>query len=181
MNIRELCLGTLHFCDASGYEIKKMFEDSFCHFQNVSIASIYPALAKLEAEGLVRHRIERQEKRPDKKVFSLTARGREAFLDNLSTLRPDEQYRSDFLVLLMFAHLLATETLEALVREQLGNIEAEIRELERASREETLTSGMRFGLDYGLAVKQAKIDFIKTNLKHLLREHRREARHENKA
>ena len=36
---------------ASGYEIKKAFEQSFSHFQAASYGSIYPALAKLTEDS----------------------------------------------------------------------------------------------------------------------------------
>ncbi len=81
MDVRTICLGLLTRGDATGYEIKKRFEgDGFQHFVEASFGSIYPALNRLTDEGLVSVREEAQEKRPDRKVYSITAAGRTAFL-----------------------------------------------------------------------------------------------------
>ena len=47
-------------------------------FWPVNLAAIYPALRKLEEEGLVSHRLERSDEgRPDRKVYEITEAGRE--------------------------------------------------------------------------------------------------------
>ncbi len=81
MDIRTLCLGILTWGDASGYEIKKIFEDRLSYFYEASYGSIYPALTKLTDDGLVSCRAEAQDKRPDKKVYAITPTGRMAFMD----------------------------------------------------------------------------------------------------
>ena len=54
MDVKILCLGVLSRGEASGYEIKKAFEEGpFSHFHQASFGSIYPALNALSAEGLV--------------------------------------------------------------------------------------------------------------------------------
>ena len=71
MDVRTICLGILTRGDATGYEIKNLFEDDgYQHFVEASFGSIYPALNRLTEEGLVSVRAEAQEKRPDRKVYS---------------------------------------------------------------------------------------------------------------
>ena len=54
MSVRTLCLAILNFGDATGYEIRKLStEGKFRYFIEASFGSIYPTLARLEAEGLV--------------------------------------------------------------------------------------------------------------------------------
>ena len=80
MDSKTLCLGALMLGDASGYEIKKLFEEGpFSYFHQTSLGSIYPALGTLMEEGLVTCDERAQEGRPDKKVYSLTDAGRAAF------------------------------------------------------------------------------------------------------
>ena len=126
MDIRSLCLGALMAGDASGYEIRKMFEDGiFSYFQMASLGSIYPALTKLGQDGLVTFTAQEQENRPDKKVYSLTPEGRRTFLRTLFQTRPGEdRYRSDILFLLSFAHELPVELCEALIDEYAARQEA---------------------------------------------------------
>src|SRR3546814_3831085 len=78
MDAKTLCLGVLSRGAASGYEIKKAFEEGpFSHFHQASFGSIYPALNALSADGLVAVRAQAQQKRPAKKIYSLTPKGRD--------------------------------------------------------------------------------------------------------
>ncbi len=53
MDVKTLCLAVLFQGEATGYEIKKAFEEGpFAHFQRASFGSIYPALSKLLVEEL---------------------------------------------------------------------------------------------------------------------------------
>ena len=72
MDVRTLCLGVLSFGDATGYEIKKYFEEAFSHFFVAGYGSIYPALAELAEEGLVRVRDQIGDRRAGAKVYQLT-------------------------------------------------------------------------------------------------------------
>jgi len=171
MDINNLCLGTLCLTEASGYEIKKMFEESFSHFQAVSFGSIYPALARLSEQGLVSFRKETQEKRPTKKVFSITPEGRQHFFNNLMQTEPAEQYRSDFMVLMMFAHMLPEERLEEIMQTQIGLVTAELEILKGIiSGCCQLTPGMRFTLEYGIAANTAVLELMLRRHKPLLKE-----------
>ncbi|MES9900318.1 MAG: PadR family transcriptional regulator [Sedimenticola sp.] len=156
MDINNLCLGALSLGEASGYQIKKMFEKQFSHFQAASFGSIYPALAKLTEQGLVSFREETQEKRPTKKVFSITPAGRQQFAKNLRETEPSEQYRSDFMVLMTFAHLLPQERLTEVLERQTAQIKAELETLQEIyANNQRLTCGMRFTLEYGITVNQS--------------------------
>ncbi len=175
MDISNLCLGALTFCEASGYEIKKMFESSFSHFQAVSFGSIYPALARLSEQGLVTYREETQEKRPNKKVFSITTEGRKQFLENLTKAEPTEQHRSDFLMLMMFAHLLPPERLEEIMQTQINQLEAELTTLRETTGEHgELTSGMRFTIEYGITAYSAVLSLMLQRRDQLLKDIARE-------
>lgn len=119
MDVRTLCLGALMGGEATGYEIRKMFDDgTFSHFQIASLGSIYPALTKLTQDGLVTFVEHEQENKPDKKVYNLTSEGRRTFLRTLLQTRPGEdRYRSDILFMLTFAEEMPIELTEALIDE----------------------------------------------------------------
>lgn len=171
MNIDSLCLGILSLNEASGYEIKKTLENSFSHFQAASYGSIYPALAKLTDAGFVHFREEPQEKRPTKKVFSITPNGQEHFFRVLMETTPSDQYRSDFLVLMMFAHLQPLERLRELLQQQSDNIQTELEILQKIIREcPTLTAGVRFTLEYGIAANQSLLNLMQERSASLLEE-----------
>jgi PadR family transcriptional regulator AphA len=61
MNIRTICLAILAHGEASGYDLKKNWEDGpFSYLGGASFGSIYPALARLEQDGLIKSREETQ-------------------------------------------------------------------------------------------------------------------------
>ncbi len=169
MDIRTLCLGALSLGDATGYDIKKLFDEAFSHFFAAGYGSIYPALEKLAEEGKVAYDRQQQEKRPDRKVFRITATGREAFITELIDTPPREKLRSEFLVLMFFAHLLPPQRLAAVLQERLDESQRELAILEELARRE-LPAGMKFTIHYGQAITQAAIVCIKENQARLIRD-----------
>lgn len=131
MDIKTLCLGVLTQGDASGYDIKKHFECVFSHFFVAGFGSIYPALTELARDGLVTCREETQANRPDRKVYALTPKGRAQFEQSLMETPPRHRVRSEFFVLLHFAHLLPVERLEAILDMRIGESTVLLHELQR--------------------------------------------------
>jgi DNA-binding PadR family transcriptional regulator len=79
MDVKFPILGFLKEAEATGYDLKNRFHDPIGFFYRVSDGSIYPALKKLARDGLVTLRRERQGRRT-RKVYAITARGREHFM-----------------------------------------------------------------------------------------------------
>ncbi len=104
MNVRTICLAILYDGDSTGYEIRKLsVEGEYAYFIDASFGSIYPALAKLEAEGLVTSHVEQQDGKPAKKIYSITETGRRAFINSLFEKLGDDEFRSQFLLFARFA------------------------------------------------------------------------------
>ncbi|MCB0829967.1 MAG: PadR family transcriptional regulator [Solirubrobacterales bacterium] len=76
MALKHAVLAALTSEEGSGYELSKRFDVSVANFWPASAQQVYRELDRLEAEGLVRARTVRQQKRPDKRVFRITADGR---------------------------------------------------------------------------------------------------------
>ncbi|HLR45284.1 MAG TPA: PadR family transcriptional regulator, partial [Brevibacterium sp.] len=64
--------------ESSGYDLAKAFDVNVSHFWAASPQQLYRELDRLEGEGLVSARTVEQERRPNKRVFTVTAAGREA-------------------------------------------------------------------------------------------------------
>ena len=75
MSLRHGILGLLSKWDATGYDIKKEFDDFMSIFWHSHLSQIYPELNKLEKEKLVESKLVPQEGKPDKKVYSITSSG----------------------------------------------------------------------------------------------------------
>lgn len=70
-------LGCLTIEPMSGYDVKQFLERSVVHFWSESYGQIYPALRKLEEEGLVEGRSEPGDRGREKRVYRITDAGRE--------------------------------------------------------------------------------------------------------
>ena len=163
MDIKTLCLGILSLGDATGYEIKKMVaEGSFSFFSEASYGSIYPALGKLMAEGLVTCRAMAQEKRPDKKIYSLTEAGRAALTHSLRKDPDPDKNRSEFLAAILFCESVAPERIADLIHDRIAEHVQKITALE-ALLEGDMTPASRFVVEYGIATQRAALDFLTEN------------------
>jgi len=172
MNIRMLCLGALCLRSGSGYDIKKLFESAFSHFQSASFGSIYPALAQLERDGLVTHHIEPGARHPERKVFEVTEPGRTAFAESLASTPATEQMRSDYMALMFFAHLMSTETLRAKLAEIEAYYQGELSYLETIRDWPGQSPGIRFTVEQGIAVYRAKLEHLRSQGPSLLARHK---------
>lgn len=173
MDVKTLCLGVLTEGDATGYDIKKYFECTFSHFFVAGFGSIYPALAGLTQEGLVTCREEQEANRPERKVYSITDAGRKMFVRSLENTPPRHKVRSEFLVLLHFAHLMPEDRLRAIVDERLGELTRDLSMLEQffakyARGECDCEAGQVFGARMAHAAMKASRDYIDSNREALL-------------
>jgi len=71
-------LGFLTFGPVSGYDIKKLVEESTGNFWSESFGQIYPALRKLTGDGLIEKQVTASEGGRPRHVYSINERGREA-------------------------------------------------------------------------------------------------------
>lgn len=78
MALRNAVMAALLEGEASGYDLAKAFDATVANFWMSTPQQLYRELDRMEADGLVTGRVVEQERRPNKRLFSLTAAGREA-------------------------------------------------------------------------------------------------------
>jgi PadR family transcriptional regulator, regulatory protein AphA len=168
MNIRTLCLAILFDTEASGYEIRKLStEGEYAYFVDASFGSIYPALARLEEEGLVTSRVQTQESRPAKKVYSITEAGRRDLLNALFEQLDPDIYRSEFLLFARFAPHLPRSLVEARLKERLVQCDTALADFDRMSASLT-ESADRWVIDYGKHCYAVAREYIATHMHELI-------------
>ncbi|MFC9971340.1 PadR family transcriptional regulator [Spirillospora sp. NPDC127200] len=86
MALRNALLATLLEGEASGYDLAKGFDASVANFWMATPQQLYRELDRMETDGLIEARVVQQERRPNKRLFSLTEAGRRALRD--FTARP---------------------------------------------------------------------------------------------
>jgi DNA-binding PadR family transcriptional regulator len=78
MALRNAVMAALLEGEASGYDLAKGFDASVANFWMATPQQLYRELERMEADGLIAARVVEQERRPNKRLFSLTAAGYEA-------------------------------------------------------------------------------------------------------
>ena len=75
MALRNAILATLLDGEASGYDLSKAFNASVANFWMATSQQLYKELEAMESQGLVTARIVEQDRRPTKRLYSLTEAG----------------------------------------------------------------------------------------------------------
>ena len=165
MDVKTVCLGMLTHGEASGYDLKKTFESSFGHFFLAGFGSIYPALASLAEQGLVSCREIPQDGKPDRKVYSITAKGRKKLLEELDNPAPTHKIRSEFLATMCFAHLMTPEQVQTVLDSRIADTEHYFKmfdEIESCCDTE-YPIGVQFTIGFGRAMMQAMRQYVEQN------------------
>jgi PadR family transcriptional regulator, regulatory protein AphA len=165
LNVRTLCLGYLSLGDATGYDMKKDFEEGlFCHFMEASYGSIYPALSQLATEGLVTVREEEQSGKPDKKVYSISPSGVLALSKALSVLPQRDKYKSEFLfIMLLQTHISADHRISSM-QKQLSDVRSDLHSLNECKANCGDDPAGQFVMGYGHAVLTAAVTYLEEHL-----------------
>jgi DNA-binding PadR family transcriptional regulator len=109
MSLEYAILGFLNYRPLSGYDLKKVFDNSVRHFWPADQSQIYRTLAKLAEQGCVEQETFRSLDRPDRKEYRITPTGREALRAWLVTPLPVQDLRIVELIQVFFAGQLSDE------------------------------------------------------------------------
>ena len=105
----EVLLGLLTIEPMSGYDLGQLIRDSVGHFWNESYGQIYPNLKRLEAGGFATSENKRQKGKPDRRIYSITEKGRERLAAWLAVAPQPEIPRNELLLKLFFGAQLSPE------------------------------------------------------------------------
>ncbi len=144
----EVLLGLLEIEPLSGYDLGLVIRASVGHFWNESYGQIYPNLKRLEAEGFVTSKTERQKGKPDRRVYSITRNGRERVAAWLKVKPQPEIPRNELLLKLFFGSQVAAEISIGHVERMMESERALLREFGRIEREDIQTNRHYPGAPY---------------------------------
>jgi DNA-binding PadR family transcriptional regulator len=109
-------LGLLTIEPMSGYDLGCVVRASIGHLWSESYGQIYPNLKKLAANGLVDCKTEKHKGRPDRRIYSITKKGREQLAEWLRIPPQPEIPRNEMLLKLFFGSHVPVQIL-------IGNVE----------------------------------------------------------
>jgi len=145
-------LGLLTRGDRSGYDLAKKAEASVGWVWGPARSQIYAVLPRLVGAGLARSRKVVQSGRPDKQVYRITKRGREAVREWLES---SDDRDDTFLLRVFFGDLMSREALVALIerqRELSRERLAQFRAIEQTGPDYYPYLTLRWGFAYRRAV-----------------------------
>lgn len=171
MSLPHIILGMLRFGPRSGYELNKVLDNTISFFWDADISSIYRHLASMEESGWVEYETVVQQDSPNKKVYSLTAPGREELQRWLAEPGKYSGSHNPFLAQLHFSDAIPVEQQLNVLRIRLKDLQAALQELERRAEMHDLPVPMPadalrkgvgrhlFSLEYGIRRFQFEIEW----------------------
>lgn len=126
MYIKFAILGFLSLQPMSGYDLKKMFSDSQTVYWAGNNNQIYRTLVDLHKDELVTREVVPQENYPARKVYTLTAKGREVLRQGVLSKPELPQLKHTFLIQLTWADQLSREEINHLLEEYENEVVMEL-------------------------------------------------------
>ncbi len=103
MSVKYAMLGILAEKDLHGYELKTSFDEKVGEFWSLNYGQIYTTLDRLEKDDLVTYDRQTQDRRPDRKIYSITRKGRKELDEWLSApVNRVRALRDEFFIKLVF-------------------------------------------------------------------------------
>lgn len=135
-------LGLLSRKDMTGYDMSKEFETTLSGFWNAKHSQIYPELKTLTEQNLIEYHLEISGTVLEKKVYSITAAGREQLTqweNNFNKLKPIA--KDEFRLQLFFSDCVSPEHRIELLKNRLAQHEERLQQLrERKPEFQNLTA-----------------------------------------
>jgi DNA-binding PadR family transcriptional regulator len=178
MSLRSAILGFLTLEPTSGYTLKQRFDGSVGSFWSVTQSQVYRELHALEADGLVSAKTIPGGGKPDRKVYSLTAAGRDALAHWLEEPLEPLFLRHPLLLKLVFSSEVPAKKLDALLAHYAEGVastradyqarlaDPQIFSLARSPREATI---WKLSIEHGLEWCDAELRWTEHARKTLMR------------
>lgn len=170
MPLAHAILGFLDFGPMTGYNLKKLFDQSVAHFWSATQSHIYKALEHLEEQGWAESKIIPQEGRPNRKEYHITKAGRAELRRWVATPLPLNQTREAWLIQIFFSHASSNEEIIGLLQARAREIEQNLQAFSAGqSSSEAGTERMRalwqLTGDFGTAYYQFELEWLEKTIK----------------
>ncbi|AJE80555.1 MULTISPECIES: PadR family transcriptional regulator [Streptomyces] len=184
MALRNAILAALADGEFSGYDLAKSFDAAVANFWSATPQQLYRELERLDAQGLVRARLVEQQRRPNKRLFSLTDAGRAALREFTARAPRPTAIRDELLVQVEAVDLGDTAGVRSHLQARLAAARGKLQDYERSrarlldgrTEEEYLAGERRLGpyltLARGLAFERENIRWYGFALRALADRHR---------
>ncbi|WP_026477504.1 DUF4180 domain-containing protein [Alkaliphilus transvaalensis] len=115
MSIKFAILGMLSWKASTGYELKKIFEESSILYWSGNNNQIYKALSQMLDEELVKSEVVHQDSSPSKKIYTITEEGLNELKEWVISSPEAPEIKKTFLVQLAWSNMLSDQELNTLL------------------------------------------------------------------
>lgn len=126
MTIQYAILGLLSRRPSSGYELKKVFEDSPYLYWSGNNNQIYKSLLQLQKDGLISCETIHQDGAPSKKIYTITKKGVSELKEWITDASAVPEFKNPFLIQLAWSDMLSKDELAQLLTKYEKDIEAQL-------------------------------------------------------
>ena len=153
-----LLLGLLSETDMHGYGLNEYVNQAMKLYTDIKKSTIYYTLDKLENEGYIDHEIEREGRRPERRVYKITSKGKEYFLELLRRHLSDytRTYYADDIGI-SFMHRLPADEVRRLLTEKRENIRAALKDFREQPKND---ENRRYVVSHNIAHLEADLAWI---------------------
>jgi len=157
--LRYALLGLLASRPMSGYELAKLFDGELRNVWTAKHSQIYPELARLLDDGLIRQSASGPRRR---RTYSITAAGKAALRAWLIESEPDRSYRHEAMLRVLFLWLLEPGQAEAYLRQEEEFHRAQLavlKEVQRIRPSGPAQRAQHLAREWGLRLEKALADW----------------------
>ena len=111
MSLKHAILGFLSISAKTGYDLQKKNEQTIQHFWPSTQSQIYRTLKELERGGLIDGEVTIQHEKPNKRMYTLTPKGKKELLGWVASPLEPAPHRNQFLVQLFFSEHISRDAI----------------------------------------------------------------------
>lgn len=137
MSLRSGLLGLLQYSPMSGYDLKKIFENSVNYFWSAQTSQIYRELKSLEKAKMVKSAMAPSESGPNRRVYTITALGKSELRKWLLNMPEEtgEDNRNEFLMRVFLSSNVGGNELLFMLESRLKKYKSDIERLKASESE----------------------------------------------
>jgi len=126
MSINYAILGILSYKPMTGYDLKKVIQDSTFMYWSGNNNQVYKALSELLDKRMVTNVVEQQESLPAKKIYKITSEGLAALKEWVLSPIEDMELKKPFLIRLAWSKQLNSKELNTLIDEYQNQVKMKL-------------------------------------------------------
>ena len=159
MPLEHAILAFLTYHPMSGYDLKKIFDQSVAHFWSATQSHIYKSLEGLEKKGWAEATVIPQEGKPNRKEYQITEEGRGELRQWLTTPLPLEPVREAALIQIFFSHSSSNEEIANLFEARMQEIRERLQALRTVAQAAIDENARQVGVERVRQLWQMTLDY----------------------